>query len=230
MQVVGLEALIRWNHPERGLVSPAEFIPLAEESHLIFDLGNWVLGEALNQLQEWGSHLPKDLRVAINISPRQLAQPSIVSQIVDMAGHFGVPLQRLDIEVTETSLLEDEAQASQHLSALRRQGVSISLDDFGTGYSSLTFLRRLPIDAVKIDRSFVSQIAFEGEDRTIVQAIMDMCLKLGLKIVAEGIESADQLSFLVANDCHEAQGYMFSKPMPADQVLAFLRQPEYLAI
>lgn len=230
MQVVGLEALIRWNHPERGLVSPAEFIPLAEESHLIFDLGNWVLGEALNQLQEWGSQLPKDLRVAINISPRQLAQPSIVSQIVDMAGHFGVPLQRLDIEVTETSLLEDEAQASQHLSALRRQGVSISLDDFGTGYSSLTFLRRLPIDAVKIDRSFVSQIAFEGEDRTIVQAIMDMCLKLGLKIVAEGIESADQLSFLVANDCHEAQGYMFSKPMPADQVLAFLRQPEYLAI
>ncbi|BFM18362.1 hypothetical protein R50073_45450 [Maricurvus nonylphenolicus] len=230
MQVIGLEALIRWNHPERGLVSPAEFIPLAEESHLIFDLGNWVLGEALNQLQQWGAHLPEGVRVAINISPRQLAQPSIVSQIIDMAGHFGVPLQRLDLEVTETSLLEDEAQASQHLSALRRHGVTISLDDFGTGYSSLTFLRRLPIDAVKIDRSFVSQIAFEGEDRTIVQAIMDMCLKLGLKIVAEGIESADQLSFLVANDCHEAQGYMFSKPMPADQVLAFLRQPEYLAI
>lgn len=230
MQVVGLEALIRWNHPERGLVSPAEFIPLAEESHLIFDLGNWVLGEALNQLQEWGAHLPKGVRVAINISPRQLAQSSIVSQIVDMAGHFGVPLQRLDIEVTETSLLEDEAQASQHLSALRSQGVTISLDDFGTGYSSLTFLRRLPIDAVKIDRSFISQIAREDEDRAIVQAIMDMCLKLGLKIVAEGIESADQLSFLVANDCHEAQGYMFSKPMPADQVLAFLRQPEYLAI
>jgi diguanylate cyclase (GGDEF)-like protein len=230
MQVVGLEALIRWNHPQRGLVSPAEFIPLAEESSLIFDIGNWVLGEALNQLQMWGDRVPPGVRVAINISPRQLAQETIAEQIVEMAGHFEVPLNRLDVEVTETSLLHDEAAASKQLQALRSRGVSISLDDFGTGYSSLTFLRRLPIDVVKIDRSFVAQLATEGDDQAIVKSLMEMCRRLKLRIVAEGIETADQLSFLVANDCHEAQGYLFSKPMPADKVVAFLRQPEYLAI
>ncbi|NIB42725.1 EAL domain-containing protein [Pseudomaricurvus alkylphenolicus] len=230
MRVAGFEALIRWIDPEKGMISPAEFIPVAEESNLIHDLGRWVMAEALHQLQLWESELPMGLRIAINVSARQMAQENFAEQIISLAQQFGVPLTRLEIELTETSILTDEILVKQHLYALRTAGVKVSLDDFGTGYSSLTFLRNLPIDSVKIDRSFVMRLAQDSESQAIVLSVLELCDKLSLETVAEGVETPDQLTFLAANDCTEGQGYLFARPLPADDVLKFLQAPEYLAL
>ena len=223
MRVVGLEALLRWHSPQKGTVSPAEFIPRAEESQLIYDIGNWAMAETLHQIHEWGEALPAGLRVAINISARQMAQENFAEQLISMAKQFGVPLTRLEIELTETSILIDEVLVRQHLYALRTAGVRVSLDDFGTGYSSLTFLRSLPIDTVKIDRSFVMRLMDHDESRAIVLSVLELCQKLSLKTVAEGIERRGQFDILRKHGCDEGQGYLFAKPMAAESVLAFLK-------
>ncbi len=230
MTIGGFEALIRWINPERGVVSPAEFIPLAEESQLIHDIGHWVMAEALHQINQWHEMLPKGVRIAINVSARQMAQENFAEHLISLAEQFNVPLTRLEIELTETSILIDEVLVKQHLYALRTVGVKISLDDFGTGYSSLTFLRNLPIDSVKIDRSFVMRLHDDEESQAIVFSVLGLCRKLDLETVAEGVETAEQVAYLAANGCNEGQGYLFARPMPADEVLEFLRSPSYLAL
>lgn len=222
--IAGFEALIRWKNPDEGLVPPGEFIPLAEESQLIHDIGRWTLAETFDHLQEWEPELPEGMRVAVNVSPRQLVQDSFADNLISLAEQFGVSLQRLEIELTETSVLTDERMVKRHLDKLRRAGVRINLDDFGTGFSSLTFLRNLPIDAVKIDRSFVQRIEDGGQSREIVAAILDLCRKLGLETIAEGVESEAQSDFLRQFGCCQGQGYLFCRPLRDDQVLAFLRR------
>jgi len=212
------------------VVSPAEFIPLAEESQLIHDIGHWVMAEALHQINQWADVLPKGVRIAINVSARQMAQENFAEHLISLAEQFQVPLTRLEVELTETSILTDEVLVKQHLYALRTVGVKVSLDDFGTGYSSLTFLRNLPIDSVKIDRSFVMRLHDDEESQAIVQSVLELCRKLDLETVAEGVETMEQISFLASNGCDEGQGYLFARPMPADEVLGFLRSPSYLAL
>lgn len=229
MSPVGFEALIRWAHPEKGIILPGKFIPVAEESNLIRDLGNWILGESMQQIQLWEKMLPEDLRIAINISAKQLSQVDLVEQLKTMMEHFAISPHRIEIELTETSVLQDEAMAIQHLNALREIGVEISLDDFGTGYSSLSFLRKLPIDTVKIDRSFTANVTQNGEARAIVVSLLALCRELNVKTIAEGIETTAQLQFLMEHGCEQGQGYLFSEPLPAEEVLDFLQEPSYLA-
>ncbi|MCW8195388.1 EAL domain-containing protein [Proteobacteria bacterium 005FR1] len=230
MTPVGFEALVRWKHPEKGMILPSKFIPVAEESNLIRDIGNWILAESMQQIQLWDKKLPRDLRIAINISARQLAQTDLVDQLRMMMEHFSIPADRLEIELTETSVLQDEAMAIQHLRDLRSLGVEVSLDDFGTGYSSLSFLRKLPIDTVKIDRSFTANITQNGEARAIVISLLNLCKELKVKTIAEGIETPEQLQFLMEHGCDQGQGFLFSKPLPAHKVMAFLAEPSYLAL
>ncbi|MYM64124.1 bifunctional diguanylate cyclase/phosphodiesterase [Pseudomaricurvus sp. HS19] len=224
MEVTGFEALMRWITPDRGVVSPAEFVPLTEASQLIHDLGNWVIAEAMHQMAQWDDILPPGLRVAINISPRQIVEDNFAGQFISLAEQFGVSPARLEVELTETSVLTDEALVHEHLQTLRAAGVKVSLDDFGTGYSSLTFLRNLPIDAVKIDRSFVSRLNQEGGSQEIVISVLELCHKLRLETIAEGVENADQMVTLLNNGCTEAQGYLFAPALPADDVLAYLSE------
>ncbi|MGH1471834.1 MAG: EAL domain-containing protein [Cellvibrionaceae bacterium] len=229
MSPVGFEALIRWAHPEKGIILPGKFIPVAEESNLIRDLGNWILGESMQQIQLWEKILPEGFRIAINISAKQLSQVDLVDQLKTMMDHFDISPLRIEIELTETSVLQDEAMAIQHLHALREIGVEISLDDFGTGYSSLSFLRKLPIDTVKIDRSFTANVTQHGEARAIVVSLLALCRELNVKTIAEGIETTAQLQFLMEHGCDQGQGYLFSEPLPAEDVLEFLQEPSYLA-
>lgn len=223
LRVTGFEALIRWDSPTKGLVSPAEFIPLAEESQLIYDIGHWMMAETLHQVRQWRDELPEGLRIAINVSARQMAQENFAEHLISMAEQFEVPLSRLEIELTETSILIDEVLVRQHLYALRTAGVQISLDDFGTGYSSLTFLRSLPIDTVKIDRSFIMRLSDHDESRAIVLSVLELCRKLSLRTVAEGVERRGQFEILRRHGCDEGQGYLFARPMAADLVLPYLR-------
>ena len=229
MSPVGFEALVRWQHPEKGMILPSKFIPVAEESNLIRDIGNWILGESMQQIQLWEDVLPLGVRIAINISARQMAQTDLVDQLRMMMEHFSLAPERLEIELTETSVLQDEYMAIQHLNALRALGVEVSLDDFGTGYSSLSFLRKLPIDTVKIDRSFTASVIHNSEARAIVISLLNLCKELKVHTIAEGIETAAQLQFLLEHGCEYGQGFLFSEPMPAEEVVAFLEEPNYLA-
>lgn len=230
MKTVGFEALIRWYEPKKGIILPSRFIPIAEESNLIRDIGNWVLGESMHQMQMWEGKLPEGIRIAINISARQLAQSDLVEQLRLMIEHFGLSPQRLEVELTETSVLHDEVMARQHLTDLRLLGVQISLDDFGTGYSSLNFLRKLPIDTVKIDRSFTANVSRSSETRAIVISLLNLCRQLNVKSIAEGIETTDQLQFMLEHGCDQGQGFLFSEPLPANEVMVFLEEPSFLAL
>lgn len=227
LKITGFEALIRWHSPTKGLISPADFIPLAEESQLIHDIGHWMMAETLHQIHEWRDSLPKGIRIAINISARQMAQENFAEHLISLAEQFDVPLTRLEVELTETSILIDEVLVRQHLYALRTAGVKISLDDFGTGYSSLTFLRSLPIDTVKIDRSFVQRLQDHEESRAIVLSVLELCHKLSLQTVAEGVEEQEQFEILLQHGCDEGQGYLLARPMPADNVMHFLTTPGF---
>jgi predicted signal transduction protein with EAL and GGDEF domain len=221
-----VEALVRWQHPERGLLAPGEFIPIAEESALILQLGHWTLTEACKHAARWralfGDQAP--LPVSVNVSARQLAQaelPEIIRQVLADAGLSGTDLA---IELTETALIEDSSVAAASLRELRSLGVTILLDDFGTGYSSLSHLQRFPIDAIKIDRSFVMHLGAEGDDDfAIVRAIAAMANALGLEVVAEGVETAEQAAEAHALGCGSAQGYYFARPVAAAEIEAMIR-------
>lgn len=228
-QIHCVEALIRWRHPELGMVSPAEFIPLAEETGMIVAIGDWVLRTACAQARAWElAGMP--MRIAVNLSARQFRQGDLANQIENILRETDLDPRFLEVEMTEGILMEDTEQTSATLDTLHRMGLQVSIDDFGTGYSSLSYLKRLPIDILKIDQSFVRDIHIDPDDRTIVTAIIALAHSLHLKVVAEGVETVEQLDFLRGQSCDTMQGYLFSKPVPPDEVLALFKSGKRLAL
>jgi diguanylate cyclase (GGDEF)-like protein/PAS domain S-box-containing protein len=211
-RVLAVEALMRWTHPQRGPVPPGQFIPIAEQSDLIVSLGEWALQESCRQLARWNNPA---LRMAVNVSPRQFRSPGFVEAVAKALGAHGIPGERLELELTEGVLIEDREQAVAILERLKRTGVKIAIDDFGTGYSSLSYLSGLPIDCLKIDRAFVVAAGKGGRDAAIVQAIISLAHSLGLRVLAEGVETEAQAAFLRVHGCDEAQGYLFARPSAA---------------
>ncbi|MBD9499210.1 putative bifunctional diguanylate cyclase/phosphodiesterase [Pseudomonas sp. BGr12] len=228
-RVVGVEALLRWQHPTQGWVAPDLFIPLAEQNGSIFSIGEWVLDQSCRQLREWHDQGFDDLRLAVNLSTVQLrhnALPRVVSNLLQM---HRLPPRSLELEVTETGLMEDISTAAQHLLSLRRAGALIAIDDFGTGYSSLSYLKSLPLDKIKIDKSFVQDLLLDDDDATIVRAIIQLGKSLGMQVIAEGVETVEQEAYIIAQGCHEGQGYLYSKPLPARELTLYLKQARRLA-
>ncbi|EGV17516.1 bifunctional diguanylate cyclase/phosphodiesterase [Thiocapsa marina] len=220
-KVTGAEALLRWRHPQRGLVSPGEFIPVAESSGLILPLGQWVLEAAARQLAVWARHSETShLSLAVNISARQFRDPHFVEQVLRIIGQTGANPQRLKLEITESLLLDDIGDAVATMTALKSHGVGFSLDDFGTGYSSLSYLKRLPLDQLKIDQSFVRDVLTDPNDAAIARTIVALAQTLGLGVIAEGVETQAQRSFLAEHGCHAFQGYLFGRPGGAEDLLA----------
>lgn len=224
-EVIGFEALVRWQHPERGLVSPMDFIPIAEETGLIVPIGEWVLREVVRQAAAWSAAVPQaePLAVSVNLSARQLAHPDLVGTVADAIGGAGIDPSMLLVEVTESTLMSDPELATTILHALRSLGVRIAIDDFGTGHSSLGYLKQLPVDCLKIDRSFISGLGMDSDDRAIVGAVVSMGHALGLSVTAEGVETPQQLAELEALGCDVGQGFYFAKPQPGDVVTALVR-------
>jgi predicted signal transduction protein with EAL and GGDEF domain len=218
--VVKVEALVRWNQPVRGAVPPAVFVPLAEDAGLIVGLGAWVLDEALARVAQWRASYAPDLRVAVNVSPVQVAAGAVPWR--ERLAAAEVPGSALVVEITEGLLLEERPEVTRQLLDLREMGVEVALDDFGTGYSSLAYLKRLDIDFLKIDREFVRDVGHDPNDRALCEAIVVMAHKLGLRVVAEGIESAAQLDVLRDAGCDLGQGYFFARPMSSDAMDAHL--------
>ena len=222
--VTGFEALLRWAHPIHGEISPEVFIPVAERTGAIVDLGDWVLRTACQQLAEWHRDVDAELSMAVNVSGRQLADAGLPSSVMAALAESGVDGERLVLEITETALVGDTDQARSMVQQLRELGVRFAIDDFGTGYSSLSYLQQLPVDIVKIDRSFVRHVR-DGQDLPdIVQGILDLAHTLQLRTIAEGIESAAQLDRLRAAECDEGQGYLFSRSLRAEDATTFLRE------
>jgi diguanylate cyclase (GGDEF)-like protein len=218
--VLGYEALIRWEHPTRGVVMPDDFIPIAEDSGMIIQIGEWVIRQALDDLAQW----PEDKGVSINLSPVQMRSPSLISTLVNALARTGIEASRICFEITETVLMHDSDANLQTLHKLRDIGVEIALDDFGTGYSSLNYLRSFPFDKIKIDRCFISEIDSREDCRAIVRSVVNLANSLGMTTTAEGVEREDQVRHLRDEGCAEVQGYLFSKAVPQDQ-LTDLRKP-----
>ncbi|MFT8244120.1 putative bifunctional diguanylate cyclase/phosphodiesterase [Roseomonas sp. BN140053] len=217
-RLVGFEVLLRWRHPERGLLSPIDFIPLAEESGLIGPIGTWVLREACAEAARW----PLPLTVAVNVAPRQVEDGRLEEAVSAALSATGLPAQRLEIEVTETALLHNTETTRGTLNALREMGVQISMDDFGTGYSSLTQLRAFPFGRIKIDRSFVSGLSGDGTGTAIVRAVAALGAELGMRTTAEGVETAEQLEAMRVLGCTDVQGYLLGRPVPQSEVAAVI--------
>ncbi|MGY2298407.1 putative bifunctional diguanylate cyclase/phosphodiesterase [Pseudomonas yamanorum] len=225
-RVVGVEALIRWQHPEHGLVPPDLFIPLAEQNGTIIAIGEWVLDQACRQLREWHDIGFTELRMAVNLSTVQLHHAELPRVVNNLLQIYRLPPRSLELEVTETGLMEDISTAAQHLLSLRRSGALIAIDDFGTGYSSLSYLKSLPLDKIKIDKSFVQDLLDDDDDATIVRAIIQLGKSLGMQVIAEGVETAEQEAYIISEGCHEGQGYHYSKPLPARELAAYLKQAQ----
>ena len=216
--VIGAEALIRWNHRTRGLLSPGEFIPMAEETGLILPLGDWVLSEACKQLAAWaGQKTTSHLTIAVNISARQLLNPEFTQVVLSTLDRTGAPPQKLKLELTESMLVDDIDDVIEKMSALKAHGISFSLDDFGTGYSSLAYLRRLPLDQLKIDQAFVKDILVDASSGAIAQTIISLSRAMGLSVIAEGVETEGQRNYLARIGCHAFQGFLISAPVPLEQ-------------
>jgi diguanylate cyclase (GGDEF)-like protein len=226
-EVCAVEALVRWRHPVRGLVLPNAFIPMAEETGLVLGIGEWVLDEACRQVAQWQRDGLADnvsaLRVAVNISARQLQRPGLDGAVRRALSASGLPPQCLELEITESSVMLDPLHAQSVLQSLRDLGVLLSIDDFGTGYSSLAYLKRLPLDRLKIDRSFIGGIPTDSDDAAIVETIIVMTHKLGLRVIAEGVETPEQRLQLVRQGCDEMQGFLLAHPVPAGELPALLK-------
>ena len=220
--VIAMEALLRWNHPQRGFISPVDFIPVAEESGLIVRLGEWVMKTACAQTKAWSSEGKGDVRIAVNLSSRQFYDDRLTKSVEEILADTGLESRRLELELTESMVMKDPRITVLSLNQLKEMGVSISIDDFGTGYSSLAYLKRYPLDVLKIDRSFVRDIATDPDDAAIASAIIAMAKSLELTVVGEGIETLQQLEILRDNGCDIAQGYLFGKPVPADEAESML--------
>ena len=223
-EVLGAEALLRWRHPKIGLVAPGDFIDMAEQTGLILPLGAWVLRNACTQLVTW-AQMPElaHLSLSVNVSARQFRQSDFVGQVQAVLERTGANPQRLKLELTESMLVEDMDDIVHKMESLRTLGVGCSLDDFGTGYSSLTYLKKLPLEQLKIDQSFVRDVLSDPNDAAIAHTIITLGKSLGFAVVAEGVETQGQREFLVAHDCHIFQGYLFSKPVPVPEFVAFVR-------
>ena len=221
---VGAEALIRWEHPEQGLISPEEFIPVAEDTGLILPLGHWVLQAACAQLKKWESNpLTRELTLAVNVSARQFRQPGFVKQVSELMEHPLINPSRLKLELTESTVLENIVDTIAKMHALKQIGVRFSMDDFGTGYSSLAYLTQLPLDQIKIDQSFVRNIGTKSTDAIIVQTIIGMADNLNIEVIAEGVETHAQHDFLWGAGCRHYQGYLFGRPVPVEEFTALLK-------
>ncbi|MGI9324643.1 MAG: EAL domain-containing protein [Pseudomonadales bacterium] len=223
-RIGGAEALVRWRHPTRGFISPEEFIPIAESNGLIQDLSAFVLAKAVAQLATWRAMGWTELKMSVNVSPVQLRSRTLVSDLLAALAKHEVPADRLEVELTESSIIESPQRARVTLGRMREAGMRVSMDDFGTGYSSLSLLADLPLDAVKIDRSFVDAMLTSQRSRAIVESVVNMAQSLQLHVVGEGIETNEQLAVLTSLGCNEIQGYLISRPMPADEVTEFLKQ------
>jgi diguanylate cyclase (GGDEF)-like protein len=221
--VVGVEALVRWQHPQHGLLYPDSFIPLADETGLITDIGDWVLYAACNQTRVWHEMGFKHLTVAVNVSAVQFGQRRLLEHVAQVLADTGLPPHALVLEITESVLMDDAGANVSTLAELKRMGIRIAMDDFGTGYSSLSYLKRFPIDILKIDKCFMRDVALEGDDAAIVRAITALGKSLRLKLVAEGVETLDQIRFLASEKCDYVQGYYFSKPVPVEEIENLLR-------
>ena len=231
-RIAGFEALVRWQHPERGLVSPAEFIPVAEETRLINPIGQWVLGEACRQTRAWQQRFPASppLSISVNLSIKQFTQPDLIEQIETILQTTGLDARHLKLEITESLIMETAESATEMLWRLKDLGVQLSIDDFGTGYSSLSYLHRFPIDALKIDRSFVSRMNSEDKNSEIVRTIIALARNLGLGVIAEGVETAEQLAQLRLLECEHGQGYLFSKPVDGEAAAGLITaEPQWQA-
>jgi EAL domain-containing protein (putative c-di-GMP-specific phosphodiesterase class I) len=217
-RITSVEALVRWNHPVRGLVPPSDFIGIAEETGLIVPLGEWVLNTACAEAATW----PKEMRVAVNLSPAQFRERSLVPLVLGALHSAGLAPGRLELEITEGVLLSDEGGTLETLNELRSLGVHVSMDDFGTGYSSLSYLRKFPFDKIKIDQSFVRQVPHDAESAAIVRAIITMAKCLGMSTTVEGVETSAQFDFSVAAGCNTIQGYLISQPLDRASLAALI--------
>ncbi|MCU7813434.1 MAG: bifunctional diguanylate cyclase/phosphodiesterase, partial [Candidatus Thiodiazotropha sp. (ex Notomyrtea botanica)] len=222
--IVAVEALLRWNSSVLGEVKPDEFIPITEQTGQIVSIGQYVIREAFSKVGEWQSVLNKDFKIAINISPRQFRDPNLLQMIGDTSHQFSIPTASIKLEVTEGVLMSGHTYIGDTLKSLNKLGVGIAMDDFGTGYSSLSYLRSYPFDTLKIDRSFVNDITIDPADRELVNAIIAMAHGLGLEVIAEGVETEEQLLHLAEHNCEMAQGYLFSKPVSAKKITQMLER------
>ena len=221
-RIIGAEALVRWNHPERGMVPPGEFIPIAEETGLVVSIGEWVLEEACSQARAWERQGLPPLKLAVNISARQIS-PKLPQSIGALLSRHELTPAWLELELTESMLMNNTDSVISMMDELNAMGISLSLDDFGTGFSSLSYLKRFPIDTLKIDRSFVTGTPNDADDCAIAGAIVGMAKQLRLNVIAEGVENLEQLGFLRSLGCDEIQGFLFSRPLPADEIMAMVR-------
>jgi EAL domain-containing protein (putative c-di-GMP-specific phosphodiesterase class I) len=221
-EVVGAEALVRWELPERGIILPSDFIPIAEETNLIIEIGEWVLDRVCEDFKYWSQNVSSPGRVSVNLSLKQLKQPNFISRISSILRSYELSPTSLELEITETTLMEDPARTIKLLDELYALGLHMAIDDFGTGYSSLSALQQFPINTLKIDQSFVKNIAVDADDATIVGTIIHMGKSLNMDVVAEGVETEDQLNFLQTLHCTYVQGLLFGDPMSSDSYLELL--------
>jgi len=228
-RVIGLEALLRWQHPELGLIDPLEFIPLLEDTGLIIPVGEWVLHAACKEASHWQKLSRTPLRLSVNLSGRQFNDPNLYKTVGRILAETAISAHQLELEITESVLMQNDQASTDNLSALQRLGVRIAIDDFGTGYSSLSYLKRFPVDTLKIDRTFIRDIIHNPDDETIIKAIIAMARSLQVDTIAEGVETLDQLHFLRGCGCHTAQGFLLSKPFLPEDLPLFLEQPIHFA-
>jgi EAL domain-containing protein (putative c-di-GMP-specific phosphodiesterase class I) len=226
-EICGFEALIRWPQANGEWISPSQFIPIAEDTGRIEPIGKWALQEAARQVQHWCAQTSYCCPVAVNVSAQQFLQDSVARDIAIALEETGISPDMLEAELTESAVMSDPAEAIQALHRIRDLGVSISIDDFGTGYSSLAYLKRFPLDKLKIDATFVRDIATDPDDAAIVIAIITLAHSLNLTVIAEGVETAGQMSFLIENGCDEMQGNYFSKPVPTEEALELLKRRRF---
>ncbi len=223
-EIISAEALLRWHNPALGDISPLEFIPIAEQNGLIVPIGQFVLDESINMVSKWRQGNHSSFKVAINISPRQFRDPALAASIEKALQQAKVPASSLELEITEGVLMDGHAYINDALKSLNGSGVGIAMDDFGTGYSSISYLRNYPFDTLKIDRSFVQDIYTDPADKELINAVISMAHGLGLKVIAEGVETEEQLTYLASHDCEYAQGYFFSKPVPPEEITTMLEK------
>jgi EAL domain-containing protein (putative c-di-GMP-specific phosphodiesterase class I) len=225
-RIIGAEALVRWQDPVEGLIQPLNFISIAEETHLIVEIGEWVLRETCKQGRQWLADGLPPLILGVNVSPHQFRRSDICALVAAVLAETGFPAGQLELEITESGLMENQNNATNILNNLRDQGIHLAIDDFGTGYSSLAYLKHFPLDVLKIDKSFIDEIPHNKDDMEIAATIVAMGHTLGFKVLAEGVETLEQLAFLYKNGCDTYQGFIKSRPLPAKEFAKILRDQQ----